>query len=175
MPSPGSPPPRRQGTDPMTVHTPIETRSRGLPPWAIGLTVFVFLVGGVYLASNLAGQNPALAIPGASAPVASGGGGPDPAVGEALVAQAQPSCSTCHGPDLSGQASFPTLHGIADGPTSENLQDLAAQQPDDWIALWIDGTTPETEGIDRGGMPAFGEQFSPEQIDSIVAYLKTLP
>ncbi len=56
----------------MTVHTPIEARSGGLPPWAIGLTVFVFLVGGVYLASNLVGQNPALAIPGASAPVASG-------------------------------------------------------------------------------------------------------
>ena len=50
----------------MTVHTPIETRSGGLPPWAIGLTVFVFLVGGVYLLSNLAGQNPAFAIPGAS-------------------------------------------------------------------------------------------------------------
>ena len=42
----------------MTVHTPIETRPGGLPPWAVGLTVFVFLVGGVYLASNLAGQNP---------------------------------------------------------------------------------------------------------------------
>ena len=160
----------------MTVHTPIEARSGGLPPWAIGLTVFVFLVGGVYLASNLAGENPALAIPGTSAsPLASGGGEPDPAVGEALVAQAQPSCSTCHGADLAGQADFPSLHGVADGPVSENLQDLAAEHPDDWIALWIDGTTPETEGIDRGGMPAFGEQSSPEQIDSIVAYLTTLP
>ena len=158
----------------MTVHTPIETRSGGIPPWAIGLTVFLFLVGGVYLLSNLAGQNPALAIPGASAPVASGGGGADPAVGQALVAQAQPQCAACHGPDLAGQGDFPSLHGVADGPTSENLQDLAAQHADDWIALWIDGTTPETEGIDRGGMPAFGDQFSPEQIDSIVAYLKTL-
>jgi mono/diheme cytochrome c family protein len=25
------------------------------------------------------------------------------------------------------------------------------------------------------GMPAFGDQFSPQQLDSIVAYLKTLP
>ncbi|MGH2402171.1 MAG: c-type cytochrome [Candidatus Limnocylindria bacterium] len=157
----------------MTVHTPIETRSGGLPPWAIGLTVFVFLVGGVYLASNLVGENPAFAIPGASAPVASGGGGADPAVGEALVAEGQ--CAACHGADLSGQANFPSLHGVADGPVSENLQDLGAEHPDDWIALWIDGTTPETEGLDRGGMPAFGEQFSPEQIDAIVAYLKTLP
>ena len=158
----------------MTVHTPIETRSGGLPPWAIGLTVFVFLVGGVYLISNLVGQNPALAIPGASAPVASGGGAPDPAVGEALVAQAQPSCTTCHGPDLEGQASFPSLVGVEEGPVSENLQDLAAEHPDDWIPLWIDGTTPETEGLDRGGMPAFGDQLTPEQIESIVAYLKSL-
>lgn len=159
----------------MTVHTPIEARSGGLPPWAIGLTVFVFLVGGVYLASNLAGENPALAIPGASAPVASGGGAPDPAVGQTLTEQAQPACSGCHGADLAGQANFPSLHGVGEGPKSENLQDLAAQNPDNWIALWIDGTTPETEGLDRGGMPAFGDQFSPEQIDSIVAYLKTLP
>ena len=156
----------------MTVHTPIETRSRGVPLWAIGLTIFLFLVGGLYLASNLVGENPAFAVPGASAPVASGGGGADPAVGEALVAQAQ--CAACHGPDLGGQATFPSLHGIEDGPVSENLQDLAAEHPDDWPALWIDGTTPETEGLDRGGMPAFGDQLAPEQIDSIVAYLKSL-
>lgn len=163
----------------MTVHTPIESRSGGLPPWAVGLTVFVFLVGGVYLLSNLVGENPAFAIPGASpgspapsGPVASGGGGGDPAVGEALAAEAQ--CAACHGPDLGGQANFPSLLGVEDGPVSENLQDLGAEHPDDWIALWIDGTTPETEGLDRGGMPAFGEQYSPEQIDSIVAYLRSL-
>ena len=156
----------------MTVHTPIETRSGGLPPWAIGLTVFIFLVGGVYLASNLVGENPPFAIPGASAPAASGGGDADPAVGEALVADAQ--CAACHGPDLGGPACFPSLHGVAEGPVSENLQDLAAEHPDDWIGLWIDGTTPETEGLDRGGMPAFGEQLSPEQIDAIVAYLRSL-
>jgi mono/diheme cytochrome c family protein len=157
----------------MTVHTPIETRSGGLPPWAIGLTVFVFLVGGVALASNLVGENPAFAVPGASGPVASGGGGADPGVGEALVADAQ--CAACHGPDLAGQASFPSLHGIEEGPVSENLQDLAAEHPDDWVALWIDGTGPEIEGLDRGGMPLFGEQLSPEQINAVVAYLKTLP
>lgn len=158
----------------MTVHTPIESRSGGLPSWAIGLTVFVFLVGGAYFASNLVGENPPFAIPGASAPAPSGGA-PDPAVGEALTAQSQPTCATCHGADLNGQANFPSLHGVNDGPVSENLQELAAANPDTWVALWIDGTTPETEGIDRGGMPAFGEQFSPEQIDAIVAYLQTLP
>ncbi len=158
----------------MTVHTPIESRSGGLPPWAVGFAVFVLLVGGVYFASNLVGENPPFAIPGASAPAPSGGA-PDPAVGAALTAQSQPTCATCHGADLGGQANFPSLLGVNDGPVSENLQDFAAEHPDDWIALWIDGTTPETEGIDRGGMPKFGEQFSPEQIDAIVAYLQTLP
>lgn len=154
----------------MTVHTPIETRRSGLPAWAVGLTVFVFLVGGVYLASNLSGENPAFAIPGASAPAASGGEA-DPAVGQALVAEA--GCTACHGPNLDGGIG-PALLAVADGPVSENLADLAAEYPDDWIHLWIDGTTPETEGIDRMGMPPFGGQLSPEQIDAIVAYLKSL-
>jgi mono/diheme cytochrome c family protein len=156
----------------MTVHTPIETRSSGLPRWAILLTLFVFLVGGVYLAANLTGENPPLAIPGESAaPV---DGSPDPAVGEALVAQATPACSGCHGADLSGSGPFPSLHGVADGPVSENLQDFAAEYPDNWAQLWIAGA-PETDGIDRMGMPEFGEQFSEAQLDSIVAYLKSLP
>ena len=159
----------------MTVHTPIETRSNGVPAWAIALTVFVFLVGGVYLASNLAGENPPFAQPGAShQPPPSGSIAPDPALGQALIEQASPPCTACHGADLSGSGNFPDLHGVADGPISENLQDLAAAHPDDWIQLWIDGTTPETEGIDRGGMPAFGEQLTPEEIESIVAYLRSL-
>ena len=158
----------------MTVHTPIESRQSGLPAWAVGLTVFVFLVGGVYLASNLSGENPAFRVPGASEPAPVGSGGADPAVGEALIGQVQPSCHACHGPDLNGAGNFPSLHGVADGPKSANLADLAAANPEDWIHLWIDGTTPATEGIDRGGMPMFGEQLSSEQIDSIVAYLKGL-
>ena len=153
-------------------YTPIEARDRGLPPWALGLTVFLFLVGGVYFLSNLAGENPAFAFPGATAPAAGPSGEPDPAVGEALIADA--GCQGCHGQDLAGQASFPSLLGVSDGPVSENLQDFGAEHPDDWIHLWIDGTTPETEGIDRMGMPAFGDSLSPEQIDAIVAYLRGL-
>jgi len=159
----------------MTVHTPIETRRSGLPPWAIGLTVFVFLVGAVYLASNLAGENPPLALPGQSAPAAPGpSGGADPAVGAELVNSVTPSCTACHGADLGGQANAPSLQGVEEGPVSENLQQLGEEYPDDWIALWIDGTTPETEGLERFGMPAFGEQLSAEQIDAIVAYLRSL-
>ena len=155
----------------MTVHTPIETRSGGIPAWALVLTAFVLLVGAVYFVSNLTGENPPFALPGQTAPPANGDG-PDPAVGESLVAEAQ--CGACHGPDLGGAGAFPSLHEIEQGPVSENLQDLAAEHPDDWVALWIDGTQPETEGLDRFGMPAFGEQYSPEQIDSIVAYLRGL-
>jgi mono/diheme cytochrome c family protein len=158
----------------MTVHTPIESRSGGVPPWAILLTLFVFAVGGVYLAANLAGENPPLGIPGASAAPPAASGEPDPAVGEALVGQATPQCSSCHGADLGGSDPFPSLHGVEEGAVSENLQDFAAEYPDNWAQLWIAGA-PETEGIDRLGMPAFGDQFSPQQLDSIVAYLKTLP
>jgi mono/diheme cytochrome c family protein len=159
----------------MTVHTPIETRSGSVPPWALLLTAVLFLAGGVYLLSNLAGENPPLAIPGSSAaPGGAPGGEPDPEVGEALMAQASPTCSSCHGADYGGQGNFPSLHGVAGGPVSENLQDLGAEYPDNWAQLWIAGNNPETEGIDRMGMPAFGDQFSPEQLDSIVAYLKSL-
>lgn len=157
----------------MTVHTPIETRSGGLPPWALLLTLLVFLVGGVYLAANLAGDNPPLAIPGESAAPAPGDGEPDPAVGEALVGQATPQCAACHGADFAGSGSFPSLRGVAGGPVSENLQDHGAAYPDNWAELWIAGA-PEVDGIDRMGMPAYGDQFSAEQIASIVAYLKSL-
>lgn len=158
----------------MTVHTPIETRSGGIPGWALALTGFVLLVGAVYFASNLTGENPPMALPGQTAAPTDGGGdgGPDPAQGEALVAEAQ--CAACHGADLSGQGTFPSLLQLDEGPISENLQQLAEEHPEDWVALWIDGTTPETEGIDRAGMPAFGTQYSPEQIESIVAYLRGL-
>lgn len=157
----------------MTVHTPIETRRTDVPRWALLLTAVLFLAGGLYLVANLGGEPPPLAIPGASG-APGGGGEPDPAVGEALVAQATPACSSCHGADLSGSGPFPSLHDVENGPVSENLQDFAAEYPDNWAQLWIAGA-PETEGIDRMGMPAFGEQFSPEQLDSIVAYLQSLP
>lgn len=157
----------------MTVHTPIESRTGGLPPWAILLTLLIFLVGGVYLVASLGNENPPLAIPGESAAPASGDGEPDPAVGEALVGQATPQCSSCHGADFAGSGSFPSLRGVSEGPVSENLQDFAAEHPENWAELWIAGG-PETEGIDRMGMPAYGDQFSEEQLASIVAYLKSL-
>lgn len=152
----------------MTVHTPIEVGSRTIPPWAIGITVLIFLVGGVYLAGNLSGENPPIGgVPSAS-------GSPNiEQLGRQIIAKAQPQCTVCHGEDLTG-AVGPSLHGIADGPKSENLQDLAAAHPDDWPVFWIEGTGPEVEGLDRGGMPAFGEQLSHDEIVTLVEYLKTL-
>jgi mono/diheme cytochrome c family protein len=152
----------------MTVQTPIEVRDRSIPPWAIGLTVLLFLVGGVYLAGNLSGENP----PILGSP--SGSAAPNlEQQANQIMAKAAPQCTACHGEDLTGGVG-PTLHGIADGPTSENLQDLAAEHTDNWANLWIDGTGPEVEGIDRLGMPAFGEQLTPDEIATIVEYLKTL-
>jgi hypothetical protein len=151
----------------MSVYTPIETRN-ALPRWAVGLTVLVFLVGGVYFASNLSGENPP--IIGGPSPSA-GGGGPEVAL--AIIEQA--GCQSCHGPDLAGQASFPSLHGVKDGPVSENLQELFTEHPDDWAELWIAGTDPAVANLDRGGMPPFGDSLTPEQIGTVVEYLKTLP
>jgi mono/diheme cytochrome c family protein len=162
--------PRPRATERMSVYTPIETRN-ALPRWAVGLTVLVFLVGGVYFAGNLSGENPP--IVGGPSPSAGGGG---PAVAQAIIADAL--CQSCHGPDLGGQASFPSLHGVKDGPVSENLQDLYAARPDDWANLWIAGTDPAVAGLDRGGMPVFGGppyNLTPEQIATVVEYLKTLP
>jgi mono/diheme cytochrome c family protein len=150
----------------MTVHTPIPSRSRGLPGWALGVTVLVFLVGGVYLAGNLSGENPPIiAEPSAS-------GAPDSGqVARQIMSDAQ--CQACHGQDLTGGIG-PDLHGIASGAKSENLQQLAADHPDDWINLWIDGTDPAVADLDRGGMPQFGTTLSEEQIATVVEYLKTL-
>lgn len=152
----------------MTVHTPIESRTRGIPRWALSLTGVMFLAGAAFFATNLNGSNPPII------------GGPQPS-GGGLNAQAiikAAGCQNCHGPDLAGQGAFPSLHGVKEGPVSENLQQLGTDQPEDWADLWIAGTDPAVAGIDRGGMPVFGgppTSLSPEEIAAVVEYLKTLP
>lgn len=156
----------------MAVHTPIPVSQRRIPAWATWLTVFAFLVGGVYLLTNL--QGPSGPIGGASP---SPGGSPavDAELALSLITGVAPPCSSCHGPDLAGvPPAFPSLHGVAEGPVSENLQQLAAEHPDDWAVLWIEGTDPAVAGLDRRGMPAFADQLSREEIEIIVAYLKSL-
>ena len=156
----------------MSVHTPIEARSGRIPAWAAILTVFVLLVGGFYLASNLSGENPALAGPlpsGSGSPGASGG--VDSGAALAIIKKA--NCQACHGQDFSGGLG-PDLHGVGKGPVTPDLKKLGTDHPDDWIQLWIAGTDPAVKSIDRKGMPVFGGTLSPEQINTIAEYLKTL-
>ena len=152
----------------MTVHTPIESRTRGIPRWAIGLTGAMFLAGLVFFATNLQGAN---------API---GGTPSPSAGgrnAASIIKAA-NCQACHGPDLAGQAIFPDLHGVKNGPISANLKQLGIDHPDDWANLWIAGTNPAVAGLDRLSMPAFAApptNLTAEEIATVVEYLKTLP
>ena len=159
----------------MTVHTPIESRERGVPGWALALTGVMLLAGAVFFATNLNGSNPP--IGGGPQP---SGGGPEPSGGgpNAVSIIKAAGCQSCHGPDLAGQGPFPSLHGVKDGPTSENLQQLGTDHPNDWANLWIAGTDPAVADIDRGQMPVFGgppTNLTAEEIATVVEYLKTLP
>ncbi len=152
----------------MTVHTPIESRERGVPRWALALTGAMLVAGAAFFATNLSGSNPPI------------DGGPQPSGGglNAVSIIKAAGCQNCHGPDLAGQGPFPSLHGVKNGPTSENLQQLGTDHPEDWANLWISGTDPAVAEIDRGGMPVFGgppTNLSPEEIATVVEYLKTLP
>lgn len=152
----------------MTVHTPIESRTRAVPPWALGASAVVFLAGALFFATNLTGANP----PIAGTPQPSGGGRNAAAIIKAA------GCQSCHGPDLAGQATFPSLHGVKNGPVSTNLQQLGKDHPDDWANLWIAGTDPAVAGIDRIVMPVFGGppyNLSADDIATVVTYLKSLP
>ncbi len=155
----------------MAVHTPIPARERRIPAWATWLTVLAFLVGSVYLFTNLEGESPPI---GGGSPSPGASPGVDPAEALALMQAVTPQCQSCHGENLEGNATFPGLRDVSDAPLSENLQQLAQEHPDDWVALWIDGTDPAVQGIDRRGMPAFGDQLSPEEIETIAEYLKSL-
>jgi mono/diheme cytochrome c family protein len=150
----------------MTVHTPIASRTGRVPAWSLGLSAVMFLAGAIYFATNLSGANG----PIIGSPEPSGGGGRNAA---SIIKAA--GCQACHGPDLAGQGIFPSLHGVKDGPASENLKQLGTDHPDDWANLWIAGTDPAVTGIDRGPMPVFGETLTPEEIATVVEYLKTLP
>lgn len=154
----------------MTVHTPIESRTRGVPRWALGASGVVFLAGAIFFATNLGGANPP--IVGMPEPSGSGGGRTAAAIIKAA------GCQACHGPDLAGLAAFPSLHGVKSGPVSVNLQQLGVDHPDNWANLWIAGTDPAVTGIVRPVMPVFGAEpynLTDEEIETVVEYLKTLP
>jgi mono/diheme cytochrome c family protein len=155
----------------MTVHTPISSRTRGIPRWALGLTGAMFLAGAALFATNLSGANPPIGGSGEPAP-----SGVPARSAQAIIKAA--GCQSCHGPDLAGQGQFPSLHGVKNGPTSKNLAQLGKDHPDDWANLWIAGTDPAVATLDRGPMPVFGKDpynLTAAEIAKVVAYLKTLP
>ena len=161
---------------PLPVYRPIEARRAGLPAWVLLLAALLAVGAALYLFTNLTppptpGQ---AAAPGASAPGMSPAQGEpvDAAAAQALIEEA--GCQACHGEDLGGQATFPSLHDVAEGPVSDNLQQLGADRPEDWANLWIAGDAPEVQGLDRRGMPTFAEQLTEEEIEQIVEYLKSL-
>ena len=166
------------------VYRPIETRRDTLPAWVLLLAAALLALAAGYLLTNLAppastqlgGASPP---PGAAAPGGQSPGAPgatdavvDVAAAEALIEEG--GCQACHGPDLGGQASFPSLLQVAEGPVSDNLQDLDDSHPEDWANLWIAGDDPEVADRDRRGMPTFAERFTPEEIELIVEYLQSL-
>lgn len=161
---------------------PVETGHEPIPRWMVGVGASVVLIGVVSLSGGLEGTNPDLVGPGPSEPAppsAAPSGEPPPSEPptDAVALIEQAGCQQCHGEDLSGQGSFPSLIGMADGPKSENLQDLGADHPDTWANLWIDGTGPEVAALDRGGMPEFGGpdgQLTTDEIAIIVEFLLTL-
>jgi mono/diheme cytochrome c family protein len=160
---------------------PVETGNERVPLWMVVFGATVALLGVGLLGFNLEGTNPDLVGAGPSGPPASGAppSGPPPSGGTAgaVTLIERSGCQACHGADLSGQGIFPSLHGIAAGPKSDNLQQLGADFPDTWPNLWIEGSGPEVAGLDRGGMPVFGGPdgiLTPDEIATIVEYLLTL-
>jgi hypothetical protein len=164
---------------------PIETGSEPIPRWLIVVGAGILLVGVLALAGSLEGENPDLVGPLPSEPAPPSGepppsGAPPPSGGpppDAVSLIEAAGCQACHGENLDGQGSFPSLHGVADGPISDNLQQLGEDYPDTWAHLWIDGTGPEVADLDRGGMPQFGGpggQLTTEDIAVVVDYLEAL-
>ena len=77
----------------------------------------------------------------------------DPAQSEAGEAVFSGSCAGCHGASGEGSATGRPLTGIA------------SQQPDRLIHI-----ASVTDG--KGGMPAFGEQLSADEIDAAISYVR---
>jgi mono/diheme cytochrome c family protein len=72
------------------------------------------------------------------------------------------NCSLCHGPDGSG-----------DTPTGKALK--AKDLRSDEVQKQSDTELAAIIGKGRGKMPAFGSKFSPEVINSLVAYIRQMP
>lgn len=79
---------------------------------------------------------------------------PDPAQGAAIFST---TCYACHGVDGQGTNIAPAL----------NSKEWLAKFDDNWFRQTI------AQGRPKSGMPTWGKVLSPEQIDAVVAYLRT--
>jgi mono/diheme cytochrome c family protein len=72
------------------------------------------------------------------------------------------NCSLCHGPDGSGD----TPTGKALKAKDLRSDEVQKQSDTELVAIISKG---------RGKMPAFGSKFSPDVINSLVAYIRQMP
>ena len=158
-------------------YRPIESRRDRLPGWLLVFAGVLLVGAALYFVTNLSpvSQEATAGAPtGSGGPQASGAATGEVDTDAALALIERGGCQDCHGPELAGQGNFPSLAGVAEGPVSDNLQELGAAHPDDWAHLWIAGDDPEVADLDRRGMPVFADEYTPEEIDLIVEYLKSL-
>ncbi len=77
------------------------------------------------------------------------------------------ACESCHGP--TGKGDGPA--GLALQPHPANLSEVLKDKRDDWIAKVI------TQGGESVGlpptMPSFGQALDPDQVKSLVQYIRT--
>lgn len=126
-------------------------------------------------AATQAAAEPAAAQPTAVRIAAAG----DPDRGRALFNELKPeagfACSTCHRVDSTERLIGPGLKGVS-AWAAQNIPD---QTPEEYLresivnpnAYIVEGNPPYPENL----MPQiYGQLFTPEQIDDLVAYLMTL-
>jgi len=99
-------------------------------------------------------------LPGAGQPQAGTAG--DVAAGKVLF---QKNCVLCHNADKAGKKIGPGLKGVF-----KNKELPASHKP----ATEANGRAQIESGNLSKGMPAFGAKLSKAEIDSLIAYLKTL-
>lgn len=75
------------------------------------------------------------------------------------------SCSSCHGAEGKGNG----VYGQATYPPATDLTTENAREKSDAELFWI-----TKHGLSFTGMPGFGEQYSDQDIWSLVSYLRTL-
>lgn len=113
------------------------------------------------------GRMPAAGSAAAAGPLRPDPGGGGPQTGAALYAT---WCAACHGPQ--GRGDGWNAGALPVAPTAHADAALVSRRPDDVLydgihgGGWVLGRSPL--------MPAFGTVLSPEQIDALVAHIRTL-